>query len=129
MLQKIRLRPKKYAGKEIIADIKLKEEIKSVSSSEALDFKLTLGDAISRKFNFTNPDIKSIENIYAEDKNADWLENASAQSYKVRLRFLCVTDWGIHHDNFTGEPIEHLSIQTGYRLLEVINETKIKENS
>ncbi|ASF47258.1 toll/interleukin-1 receptor domain-containing protein [Methylovulum psychrotolerans] len=128
LLRKVKLRPKKYAGKEIIADISLKDEIKPVSSSEALNFKLTLGDAISRKFNFTSPDIKSVENIYAEDKNADWLENAPAQNYKVRLRFLCITDWDVYQHNLTGEPIEHLSILTGYRLLEVINETKTKEN-
>lgn len=128
LLRKVKLRPKKYAGKEIIADINLKNEIKSVSSSEALNFKLTLGDAISRKFNFTNPDIKSIEEIYAEDKNADWLENAPAQNYKVRLRFLFKTDWDVYQHNLTGEPIEKLSMLTGYRLLEVINETQTKEN-
>ncbi len=126
LLQRIKLRPKKYAGKEIIAEISLRKEIESVSSSEALNFKLTLGDAILRKFNFINPNIKSIENVYAEDKNADWLENAPAQNYKVRLRFLCVTDWDIYQHNLTGEPVEHLSMLTGYRLLEVINETKTK---
>ncbi|WP_426993101.1 toll/interleukin-1 receptor domain-containing protein [Methylomonas sp. CM2] len=65
LVKKFKLRPKKYAGTEIIADIKLKDKLEAISTHEADSFNLSLGDAIFRIFTFTNPDIKNIEKIYA----------------------------------------------------------------
>jgi hypothetical protein len=126
LLKKFKLRPKKYGGTEIITDIKLKDNLYAVSQYEADSFSLSLGDAIFRKFTFTNPEIKNPENIYAEGKIADWLENAASNDYRVRLRFLFSTDIDERCHPVTGEPIVTSSYLTGYRLLEVI-EVKTKE--
>ncbi len=121
LLKKFKLRPKKYSGNEIITDIKLKDNLYAVSPLEANSFGLSLGDAIFRKFNFTNPDNKNSENLYAEGKNADWLERAISKSHKVRIRFLFSTDVDTHP--YTGEPITECL--TGYRLMEVIEEVNV----
>ncbi|WGS84614.1 toll/interleukin-1 receptor domain-containing protein [Methylomonas sp. UP202] len=124
LVKKFKLRPKKYAGTEIIADIKLKDKLEAISTHEADSFNLSLGDAIFRIFTFTNPDIKNIEKIYAEGKIADWLENAISDDYRIRLRFLFSADIYEDRHPITGEPIVTSSCLTGYRLIEVIDVTK-----
>lgn len=124
LVKKFKLRPKKYAGTEIIADIKLKDKLEAISNHEADSFNLSLGDAIFRIFTFTNPDIKNVEKIYAEGKIADWLENAISDDYRIRLRFLFSADIYEDRHPITGEPIVTSSCLTGYRLIEVIVATK-----
>jgi hypothetical protein len=120
LVKQFKLRPKKHSGTEIIADIKLKDVLNPISQDEADSFNLSLGDAISRTFNFTNTEIKGVEKIYAEGKMADWLENANSESYRVRLHFLFSTDIGFDYHPVTGEPTVTSSCLLGYRLVEVI---------
>lgn len=124
LVKKFKLRPKKYAGTEIIVDIKLKDKLEAISQHEAESFNLSLGDAIFRIFTFTNQDIKNVEKIYAEGKIADWLENAISDDYRIRLRFLFSADIYEDRHPITGEPIVTSSCLTGYRLIEVIDVTK-----
>lgn len=129
LVKKLKLRPKKYRGTEIIADINLKNNLKAVSEHQADSFNLSLGDAIFRAFTFTNPDIRDNEYIFAQGDIADWLENANSGNYRVRLRFLFSTDFNEYHHPLTGEPIVSSSSMTGYRLLEVIDVSKSKEKT
>lgn len=110
------LRPKKYAGQEIVATIELENGMYRIDSEDAECFRLNLGDAISRVFTM-KPYIIYEKSLFAEGKMADWLEGASSGEHTVRLKFL----FGTYEKEIFGAESRTES-NTGFKLIEILDE-------
>lgn len=118
LLKKFRIRPKKYAGREFIADIGLCDGISGVSETTSECLSLSLGDAIQRKFKLDGE--KLSQSLFAEGKVADWLEDAASGTYRVRIRLLFGT---YYYETQYPDEYGRLASKIGYQLIEVIPDT------
>lgn len=114
LFKRFALRPKKFAGQEFVADVILEDVASKIDEQEADVFNLPLGDAISRRF-VIKPEMSYADRLYADGKLADWLEDAPAATYRLRLRLIYGTYEKMH---FNGEKKTHP--KGGFRLMEVI---------
>ena len=120
ILRKFELRPKKYAGQEFIATVRLEDNVYPVDKNEARCFGVNLGDAIYRRCLIENPDSRSLESLFAQGEIADWLEGASEGRYLIRIRLLFGT---FTKANFTDEGMVSMEeSMSGFQLMEVIEE-------
>ena len=115
--RKFQIRPKKYAGQELIIDGIVENEIKSVYTDDANALKLVIGDSIKRNINF--PTLKTSIPVIAEGNMADWLENVKigvVQKMKVRFLFGLYTrvDWT------DDGPIFIVDSESGIKLIELL---------
>lgn len=118
LYKKFKIRPKKYAGQEFIAEGIIENELNSVFSWDAGALNLDVGDAIKRLVNI--PALGTSLSVIAEGKIADWLEsvdNGTKHKMKFRLLFGAYTrvDWT------DDGPVPLTESEMGVKLIEIIN--------
>lgn len=118
LYKKFKIRPKKYAGQEFIAEGTVEDELSSVFSWDAGALNLEVGDAIKRLINISA--LGASVPIIAEGKMADWLENADiGVKYKMKFRLLfgayTRVDWT------DDGPVPLTESEMGVKLIEIID--------
>ena len=118
VLSKFKLRPRKYAGQEFIATVRLEDRVYPVDENEARCFRLNLGDAINRRCLIENSDSRFSGSLFAQGEVADWPEGVTDGRYLVRIRLLFGTFMAAEFtEDSTGSREESKS---GFQLMEVM---------
>jgi hypothetical protein len=118
ILRRFRVRPAKYAGREITVSFKVTGGARPVGDSECVALRLPLGDAISRQVERSE---LLISRIIATKTIADWFEELPEETHvTVRIKLLSgvedYVDWIEGAD-----PIVRSRLVSGYQIIEIIN--------
>jgi hypothetical protein len=118
LLRQFRARPAKHAGKELLVDVELEDDLSGVNANECAALRLSLGDAIERRVK--SEAFTKNARIIATGEMADWLEAALAGTkvrMKVRLLFGTIESIEQSPEGIT----EYVRLVTGYKLVALMD--------